>query len=301
MILTSLVLNENLEEQLPRTAQAFPHLACYVEMNRYPGGIVPWHWHPDIEFMYVLQGTVRLSTNNECRTICAGEGAFINSNMLHYQEPAPGLSVITLNHILDAGLIAGAHKSVYEQKYVLPIVECRELEMMHFCPSAPGQREILRRIRSAYEAADREEPGYEFAVRNELSAAWYLLFEEAAAVRKSGKLTGSQREERIKKMLLFIHEHYAEKISLEMIAAAASVSGRECLRCFSQNLNTTPFTYLLEYRVRKAANELQRTGRSVTEIAYSCGFSDTSYFGRTFRKMMGCTPGEYRALQSEKN
>lgn len=294
MIITSLMLKENLEEQLPRTEQAFPYLACYVEMNRYPGRVIPWHWHPDVEFLYVLQGTVRLSTNNECHMVAAGEGAFINSNMLHYQEPAPGLPVITLNQLLDARLIAGAHKSIYEQKYVTPIVECRELEAVRFCPETPGQREILERVRRSYEAADREEEGYEFTVRSELSRAWFLLSREVSLTGKSRKVTGSQNEERIKKMLLFIHSHYEEKISLEMIAASANISGRECLRCFSRNLNTTPFTYLLEYRIRQAANELHNSSHSVTEIAYACGFSDTSYFSRTFRKIMGCTPSEYR-------
>ncbi len=294
MIITSLMLNENLQEQLPRTEEAFPYLACYVEMNRYPGGVIPWHWHSDVEFLYVLQGTVRLSTNNRCHMISAGEGAFINSNMLHYQEPVPGFPVITLNQILDARLIAGAHKSVYEQKYVMSMLECRELEAVHLSPSTAKGREILERTRRSYEAADREEPGYEFTVRSELSQAWFLLYQEAEAVLKALKVTGGQGEERIKKMLLYIHSHYEEKISLEMIAASANISGRECLRCFSQNLNTTPFTYLLEYRIRQAASELKNSSRSVTDVAYACGFSGTSYFSKTFRKIMGCTPSEYR-------
>lgn len=299
MIITSLHLDENLKEQLPRTEFSFPYLACYVEMNRYPGRIIPWHWHPDVEFMCVLQGTVRLTTNNECHVISAGEGVFINSNTMHYQEPVPGLPVIMLTQLLDVRLIAGSYKSVYEKKYVLPVIECRELEAMHFCPSHPNQREILDRMRRSYEAADREEPGYEFTVRGELSKAWFLLFQETVSVRNSGRTGGGQSEERIKKMLLFVQNHYEEKLSLKMIADSAGVSERECLRCFSQNLNTTPFTYLLEYRIRKAAGELQRSSHSVTEIAYSCGFSGTSYFSKTFRRIMGCTPLEYRKQQKE--
>ncbi len=301
MIITSLLLDDNLEEQLPKAAEAFPYLACYVEMDKYPGKVIPWHWHSYVEFIYVLQGSVRLSTNSQCHVISAGEGAFINSNMLHYQEPAPGLAVITLNQLLDAGLIAGAYKSIYEQKYVRPVLECRELEALHFCLSDPMQRETLDRIRRSYEAADRETAGYEFMVRSELSQAWFLLSQMMDALQKPYRLAGSQGEERIKKMLLFIHEHYDERLSLERIAAAASISERECLRCFSQNLNTTPFTCLLEYRVRKAAADLQKTDRTVTEIAYSCGFSGASYFGRIFRRIMGCTPSEYRKLFHEKH
>ncbi len=300
MIIKSLALNEDLEEQIPKEMDAFPHFSCYVEMDRYLGKVIPWHWHPKLEFTYVLQGTMRLSTNNEGYVIGAGEGAFINSNMLHYQEPMPGLPVITLSQVVDPELIAGAHKSVFEQKYVTPILECQELEAVHFRPETPNQREILERLRRSYEAADRAEPGHEFTIRGELSRVWFLLWQETADRWSTKKAVNNQSEERIKKMLLFIQNHYKEKLSLDMIAKAASISGRECLRCFSQNLNTTPFTYLLEYRIRRAASELQRSDRSVTEIAYACGFSGTSYFSKTFRKLMGCTPSEYRKGEEHK-
>lgn len=294
MIITSLMLNENLEEQLPRTGNAFPYLACYVEMDRYPGRSIPWHWHPNLEFIWVLQGSYRLSTSNGCHVISAGEGAFINSNRLHYQEPVPGLPVITLNQIVDAVLLSGFHKSVYEQKYILPVLECRELEAVHLCPVNPDQRTILEHFRRSYDAADREAPGYEFVVRNELSSAWFLLYQEVQSMLEARRVVQSHGEERIKSMLLYIQGHYRDRISLKEIADSASISERECLRCFSQNLNTTPFTYLNEYRIQKAAGELQQTNRPVTEIAYGCGFAGTSYFSKTFRKIMGCTPSEYR-------
>lgn len=299
MMITSLMLNEDLEERLPKTADAFPHLACYVEMDRYPGRCVPWHWHPDVEFLWVLQGSLRLSTNNECHLLAAGEGAFINSNRLHYQEPLPGLPVITLNQILDIRLLSGFHKSIYEQKYIDPVLECQELEAVRLCPASPDQRAILEHVRRSYDAADREALGYEFTVRNELSSAWFLLYQEIKDMVETRRAVWNHGEERIKKMLLYIQKHYGERVLLKEIADAASISERECLRCFSQNLGTTPFTYLTEYRIRKAAGELQRTSRPVTEIAYACGFSGTSYFSKTFKKVMGCTPSEYRAMKRE--
>ncbi len=299
MIITSLMLNENLEEQLPKTTDAFPHLACYVEMDRYPGRAVPWHWHPDLEFIWVLQGSYRLSTSNGCHVISAGEGAFVNSNRLHYQEPIPGIPVITLNQIVDARLLSGFHKSVYEQKYISPVLECQELEAIHLQPVDPNQRTILEHFRRSYDAADREDPGYEFIVRNELSSAWFLLYQEVQTMLESRRVTPNHGEERIKRMLLYIQEHYRNRISLREIAESASISERECLRCFSQNLNTTPFTYLTEYRIQKAAGELSQTNQAVTEIAYGCGFTGTSYFSKIFKKVMGCTPSEYRNSQKK--
>lgn len=301
MIATSLLLNENLQELVPRNAEEFPVYTCYENLTLHPGGYVPWHWHPDAELIWMLQGSMRLCTNNHTILIQTGEGAFINSNMLHYKEPLPGPAPLALNQLFDTRLISGFHKSVYEQKYVAPILECRDLEVLHLKPSIPNHRAILELIRHSYDAADRAEAGYEFTVRNDLSSAWFLLFQEASPILNSKKVVANQGEERIKQMMLFIHSHYAEKISLDQIASAANISEREALRCFSQNLNTTPFTYLLEYRTRRAASELQETNHSVTDIAYSCGFSGTSYFGKTFKKFMHCTPSEYRDLHKNSN
>lgn len=294
MFIHSLSLNENLQEQVPRNTAEFPLLASYGDISMFPGGHIPWHWHPDVEFTWMLQGSLRLCTNNHTFTLQAGEGSFLNSNMLHYKEPLPGLPPITLDMVFDPLLVSGSRKSVFDQKYVTPILECRELEAIHLKPYTPNHRAILELIRHSYDAADRAEAGYEFTVRNDLSSAWFLLFQDVSALLHSKKIVASQGEERIKQMMLFIHAHYSEKLSLEQIAASANISEREALRCFSRNLNTTPFTYLLEYRTRRAAGELRETNHSVTDIAYSCGFSGTSYFSKTFKKFMHCTPSEYR-------
>lgn len=300
MIATSLLLNENLQELVPRNAAEFPVYTCYENLTLHAGGYVPWHWHPDVEVIWLLQGSMRLCTSNHTFILQAGEGAFLNSNILHYKEPVPGPAPLALNQLFDPQLISGSHRSVFDQKYVTPVLECRELETIHLHPSNPNHRTMLELIRHSYDAADRAEAGYEFTVRSDLSSVWFLLFQEAAPILNSKKVVASQSEERIKQMMLFIQAHYTEKISLGQIASAASISEREALRCFNQNLNTTPFTYLLEYRTRRAASELSDTNHSITDIAYSCGFGGTSYFSKTFKKIMNCTPSEYRELHQEK-
>ena len=99
---------------------------------------------------------------------------------------------------------------------------------------------------------------------------------------------------RAKQMLRFIYDHYARNISVAEIAAAAGICERECFRCFSDILGTTPMEYLNRHRVANAARALAGTSSSVAQIAEECGFSNSSYFGKVFRRMLGCTPGQYR-------
>lgn len=95
-------------------------------------------------------------------------------------------------------------------------------------------------------------------------------------------------------MMSYIQQNYQNKISLEDIASSASVSKRECLRCFQISIHKTPFAYLMDYRIEMAEKLLKTTDLSVIDIALQTGFSNGAYFGMIFKKNCGITPGEYR-------
>ena len=95
-------------------------------------------------------------------------------------------------------------------------------------------------------------------------------------------------------MLAFIHQNFAEKITLDEIAASAAVSSRECLRCFRNTIRKSPAEYLTEYRLDMAKKLLVETEMSITEIGLQCGFSSNAYFGKIFREKCGEAPSKYR-------
>jgi AraC-like DNA-binding protein len=64
--------------------------------------------------------------------------------------------------------------------------------------------------------------------------------------------------------------------------------------CFRKELGVTPIAYLHRYRVNQAKQLLIDTSKSITEIALEVGFSDSSYFGRIFRRETGVSPQGFR-------
>jgi AraC-like DNA-binding protein len=66
------------------------------------------------------------------------------------------------------------------------------------------------------------------------------------------------------------------------------------LRVLRRVTGTTPHQYLIGARLRLAARLLLDSGRPVTDIAYEVGFQDLSNFVRTFHRMIGCSPRDYR-------
>ena len=95
-------------------------------------------------------------------------------------------------------------------------------------------------------------------------------------------------------MLDFISRNYADAITLREIATSASISPSECLRCFHSIIHTTPIQYLMDFRIKQAAELLRTTQLQVSEIARRCGFMEMSYFSKVFKMKYGYTPMEFR-------
>lgn len=298
MYIDKLILKDTNEEVLPHADKPFPHSSYYVEPNKYPGKNIPWHWHEDLEVMYVVRGAIEIKTVNNTFILSEGESAFINTNVLHYQRPLGNAKVVILDQVFHASIIYGNINSVFYTKYVMPILFCKELDIMIFGQEMAIDRKITQYIKLSQDLSDDKKIGYEIEVRNALSSMLLLIFEKASDIIKAKKITSSHGEERLKIMMEYLHNNYMNKISLLDLSYAANISEREAIRTFNNILNLSPFTYLMQYRIRMATVLLAETNHSISQIAYDCGFGSTSYFGKEFKKMTGMTALEYRKQYS---
>ena len=295
MILSHIQLNENLEEKILHMTFDFPYICCHVEMDQYPGGYIPWHWHDEIELIYVQKGIVEYHIKEMTVILAEGEGCFMNSNVLHMLKPAEGCQgSILLAQTFKKLFLSGFYNSIFEHKYLNPIVNCKNLEYFKFIPENPCHRLILDKLKTSYDIAETEAFGFEFTVRNMLSSLWLLLFEEVQPIVNKKKIKSSVENERIKAMISYIQDNYPYKITVEDIAASANISDRVCYRCFMKNIGMTPVEYLLQCRIRAAEDLLTGTSRSITEISTLVGFNNGSYFGKAFQTVLHCSPREYR-------
>ncbi|WNS46907.1 helix-turn-helix domain-containing protein [Paenibacillus sp. MMS20-IR301] len=95
----------------------------------------------------------------------------------------------------------------------------------------------------------------------------------------------------------FIEDHYLEQITLEEIAAKSNISVRHLNRICKSYYQTTPIAYLQRLRLERACTLLKQTSLSITDISYACGFNDSNYLTRQFKKIIGMTPKAYRRMQ----
>ena len=132
---------------------------------------------------------------------------------------------------------------------------------------------------------------YPYEVLTHLTALW-LTMQKNMALPQPKAVSASAK--RMQLFLDYIKEHYAQDVTLEQLAQSANVSKAECLRCFHQTMDMTPYKYLMEYRLSQAAELLKKTDKPVGEIAASVGFRQVSHFGKCFREKTRLSPRDYR-------
>ncbi|WP_438350758.1 helix-turn-helix domain-containing protein [Paenibacillus sp. FA6] len=92
----------------------------------------------------------------------------------------------------------------------------------------------------------------------------------------------------------FIEDHYLDQVTLDEIAAKSDISVRHLNRIFRAYYLTTPIAYLQRLRLERACTLLNQTSLSITEISYECGFNDSNYFTRQFKKTYDMSPKSFR-------
>ena len=91
-----------------------------------------------------------------------------------------------------------------------------------------------------------------------------------------------------------LQQHLAKKWTLEEMCAVSKLGITTLTQFIKENTGYTPANYLIYLRLEKAKRSLQNTGKSLTDIAYDCGFYSSQHFSSTFSKWIGLAPKDYR-------
>ena len=92
----------------------------------------------------------------------------------------------------------------------------------------------------------------------------------------------------------YMEAHSAEKFSLEKMAKSLFVNGSYLTRVFRQHTGMTPLAYHHRLRCKKAKELLTGSTLTISQVGEAVGYVSSSHFAHIFRKLEGCTPGEFR-------
>ena len=281
-------------EEVAGLSNEYPYVHHHAILER---TAVPWHWHEALEFDLVVSGTVTVSTPSQTLEFQKNEAFFVNSNVLTQMSGTP--DAVMESHLFEPVFLGGHFRSIYETKYLSPVLQNRKIELVSFRGNTPWQRTVVRKLGLLTQA--QQEPDNEFMTRSILSEIWLQLLGELRDGEAANRPGVSRSQERLLTMLAFVQSHYDEKLTLEDIASSASVSKRECLRTFREGIHQTPMDYLTDCRIGVAKKLLTTTTLPITEIALQTGWCSGAYFSKIFREKCEMTPFAFRKEWAERN
>ncbi len=273
-------------EDTTRGTSDFPIELYYVDRT-HPRYEMPFHWHMECELMRVLCGSFLLTVDSQTRILTQGDTAIISSGAVHGGIPSDCIYECL---VFESGRLSQNANALFYNRYRDFFDSDTLIHPFHENGSICS---VL--IHQIFETMQQKSAGYELA---SIGLIWQLfgqLLQEHAytvtdpAIRRNEKST-----EQIKSVLNYIRKNFASPLTLSELAAVLNMSPEHFCRLFHSIIGKSPIDYVNYYRIECACELLCTSCKSITDVAYSCGFNDLSYFNRMFKKYKKATPGCYR-------
>lgn len=284
-----LLVLSDLSEQLDYNLPDFPLYTKKDVLSRY-GYEALCHWHPDLEFIYIEDGTMDYFVNGNIVTIRQGQGIFVNSRRLHYGFSREKKDCTFLALVIHPALFVqtfGQTRRFTEEKFGVHNVDYILLES-----EIPWQEKIMNCMEEIYQ----EMSATPFNPLRLLAKAISICADIGEHIETAEH---NEKDDMVQMAFLhmteYIHTNYPEKLTVDRIANAGAVCRSKCCQLFQQYVRMTPTTYLNKYRLNKSMELLRDTELSITEISLLCGFQSPSYYISFFKRTAGQTPLQYRS------
>lgn len=280
--------HDSYNEQRERGNFSFPVEYHYVT-NHHPRYNMPYHWHIQYEIIRVLEGKIVISIDENEYTASAGDIIFITDGCVH------GGKAFLENTIYECMVF---DKKLFEtnvgDKNILQKFFEHHLIINSYFNNE--YTDIHRTIWTIFDALKTKSSGYEFIVLGCLFNFFGLVLKHNLYTKSFTNFISSNQKNihKLKKVFHLIETSYSQPLTLEDLANTSGLSPKYFCRFFQGMTNKTPIAYLNYYRIECACSKLiSDKDQSITDIAYSCGFNDLSYFIKTFRKYKNTTPNKY--------
>ena len=282
---------ENYHENTTHGELVFPYntYLCSIPLDF---AEVPLHWHDEMEIIYEKKGQGVVTVDFRQYRVNALTIILILPGQLHSIEQYQDYTMEYENIIFNPNMLIPKNLDTCTTDFIQPLLHRKITVPTVFTPVYPYYKDIVATIDACDEIGKTQPQGYELYIKSMLFQFFFILNNRCrnlvnpAANRKA--------LDKIKPILKYVENHYAEKITISDIAQVADFSESHFMRYFKETMGTSFIEYLKEYRLTMSARLLQSSEASILDIASEVGFDNLSYFNRSFKKRYGVTPSQFR-------
>lgn len=278
-------------------AKNLANASIYVEYQHLPKKPAYWHYHPELEIIYILEGSGIRQVGDNLGDFKPGdffifgndlphdlhvEGSIDYAKLLliqikpellssnyHFEELQDVIEIIALANrgILIEGFFSDAISHFIQNLHMSPIKKLLTL------------LELFKEISEPY---------------------WKNRFIQLSSVNykniPSNNKSDEKAHDRLNTVIQFVQENFDKPISLNDVANATFMTPSAFSRWFKQTMNIGFLEHLNKYRIEEACRQMMSTNKTLAVISSDCGFDSQSTFTRIFSKYKNNTPGKYAKL-----
>jgi AraC-like DNA-binding protein len=263
----------------------------------YPHFLKVWHYHPELELVYIKKSTGTRFLGDSIRKFQEGDLVLIGENLPHmwhndsaYFETDSTLSAEALVIHFNKGFAGSDFFKMPELASIKDLMEIAKRGILFKGESKHIALEMLERMHTASDF-DR--------FIQLLQLLKILANEPSIEILSSPRFVDSFKKEenrRLDKIYDFIINNFRDEITLETVADLAGMNTSSFCRYFKKTTNKTFSHYLNEVRIGFACRLLMEQKYNISETCYACGFNNISNFNRQFKNIANMSPSEYAKL-----
>ncbi len=271
-------------KNLPLAINMFGYNHLQEPVSR-PHGVSLFQW------FYCADGQGELILNGQKSVLSPGQGALVHAALPHAYH-----ALTDQWHVHVIGFTGSYCMDL------LKILKMHESGVYHFSDSEVFPKyldklmEIRQKQKKLADSDVRPNKRRDLCFGNDLSKLCYdFLLDLSSSIRFIRTDIPAGGSEIIKEIITYMEEHYAEAITLDNLSEHVQLSKGYMSTVFKAEMQQTVMQYLTKLRISQARILLiEYPEKKVLEIGRRCGFESPSYFGKTFKKIVGMTPEEFR-------
>jgi len=292
---------EHLREDRIHGNDMYP-VSVYPDIQQLNGdSILDCHWHDEMEFTMVTQGSAVFQIDMNRVEVKAGEAVFIHRGEIHAGNLMGDEPCIFSSIVFHSDLLGSHTFDAVQEKFIGPILRKSIQLPYHITTDEAWGSEVLAYLKRIFADHASGTDTCEISTKAYLYLMLARMFEQRKVLPLKSAVNGGtpDKMERLKLVLSYIHKHYPEPLKLKDLADEANMSEGHFCRFFKKLVQKSPVDYINYYRVQQACAQLENTDHKIVDIAMDVGFEHLSYFITTFKKHKNTTPSQYRKIFSE--
>ncbi|MDF2720931.1 MAG: AraC family transcriptional regulator [Paenibacillus sp.] len=259
------------------------------EMDR-PVSMGRWHYHPEIEFLAIIEGQLEIETQDRHYTLRAGDVFVMGPDQLHRSSKRSPEPLRNLVFQLDFSSYFDAPSIGYLRHFsrsAFPLIDINYIWSQH----EEARREVFELLGFIYKEMKQQDKGYELAVSAAVKRILFILVRHDS--QNMLAVSDSAAIERLQPVLEHIDAHLSEPISLMDISKRFNFNYHYFMKLFKKTMGMSFTEYVQYKRIKKAERLMLSEQTTGTEVSEAVGFATPAQFYKLFKRLNGCSPKEF--------